>query len=240
MTLRQKFLSTILAFGLCCSSMSMALADSNYDETNDGDLSGDRQNPTAVTLTLGNNTVTATSFDQPEPEVAAAAAAAVDVDYLAVTVPDGHQIEAIIVDAYTFDTAPVANRQVVATSFDNTALDNTVLDDTAFIAVQSGSIFTEPPTGTDVSNLLGYSHFGPSLGHVGTDILDDIAAGEGAIGFVGTLQESQYTFWMQQTGPTPTTYTLNFVVSALTPTASETVEEPSSLAPQIYIPLFGG
>lgn len=212
----RKLLSTILALALCVTLVGTAIADSNYDETNDGDLSGDRLNPTVITLTPGNNTVTATSI-------------AGDVEYLAVAIPDGQQIDAIILDAYTFDDGPVKERTRAA-----------ALDDTAFIAVQSGSVFTEPTSGTDVSNLLGYTHFGTALNQLGTDILDDMAGGSGAIGFIGSLQESQYTFWMQQTGSISTTYTLNIVVSELTPTALDAFEEPNNFATQIYIPLFGG
>src|SRR5262245_5831148 len=46
--------------------------------------------------------------------------------------------------------------------------------DIAFIAVQSGTTFTEPPTGTNVANLLGYTHFGPGAGGATGDILDNM------------------------------------------------------------------
>jgi hypothetical protein len=119
-----------------------------------------------------------------------------DLEYITLSVPAGLQLDAVILDAYVS------------------------LDSTAFIAVQSGTTFTEPPTGTDVSNLLGWSHFGTGLGQVGTDILDDISVGAGAIGFVPPLSEGDYTYWIQQTGANSATYTLDFVVTP----------EPSTLA----------
>jgi len=87
------------------------------------------------------------------------------------------------------------------------------VDGIAFIAVQEGMTFTEPPTGTNVANLLGWSHFGPGVGIFGIDFLQNIGAGAGAIGFVGPLTETDHTWWIQQTGPNLVTYTLDFVVT---------------------------
>jgi hypothetical protein len=86
------------------------------------------------------------------------------------------------------------------------------LDLTGFIGVQSGTTFTEPPTGTNVANLLGYSHFGPGAGNLGLDILPSIGQGGGAIGFAPPLPSGDYTFWIQQTGTNATTYQFDFVV----------------------------
>ena len=86
-------------------------------------------------------------------------------------------------------------------------------DQIAFAGVQSGSTFTEPPTGTNVANLLGYSHFGPGAGNLGLDFLPAMGTGAGSIGFTPPLMGSDYTFWLQQTGPNPVTYRLDFVVA---------------------------
>jgi hypothetical protein len=157
------------------------LADTSYDEGTDGDLSGDRLNPTRLKLTPGSNVLTATSV-------------AGDLEYVTVTVPAGFQLDALMLVAYTS-----ANVQ-------------------SFVALQSGSTFTEPPTGTNVSNLLGYTHFGTGPGQVGTDILDDIAGGAGAIGFTPPLSSGTYTLWLQEIGATPAAYTLNLIVSPSTTT----------------------
>ncbi|WP_413160456.1 PPC domain-containing protein [Capilliphycus salinus ALCB114379] len=110
-----------------------------------------------------------------------------DIEYVTLTVPEGLQLDSVDVASYASDT-----------------------DDIAFAAVQTGSIFTEPPTQTDVENLLGYSHFGAI--DVGTDILEDLANGQGAIGFDSPLPSGDYTFWLQQTGDA-STYSLDFNVS---------------------------
>jgi hypothetical protein len=86
-------------------------------------------------------------------------------------------------------------------------------DQIGFIAVQAGSTFTEPPTGTNVANLLGYSHMGPGAGNLGLDILPSMGQGAGAIGFTPPLTGSDYTFWINQTGSNPVTYRLDFVTS---------------------------
>ncbi len=117
-------------------------------------------------------------------------AAGIDLDYLTVTVPAGLQLDAIVLDTYES-----ANSQ-------------------SFIAVQAGSVFTVPASAPTVGDLLGWNHFGSGPGQVGTDILDDIGAGPGAIGFTGPLPGgSDYTFWIQETGPSPAAYGLDFVVT---------------------------
>lgn len=148
-----------------------------WDEAVQGDLSGNRANPSSAQLEEGNNALFATTQ-------------AGDVEYLTLNVPGGHVLDAILLGVYAG------------------------LDGTAFIAVQSGTTFTEPAVGTTVGNLLGYSHFGPNLGQVGQDILPAIGQGFGAQGFAPPLASGDYTFWIQQTGA-PATYRLEFIVSAL-------------------------
>jgi len=84
--------------------------------------------------------------------------------------------------------------------------------DVAFIAIQSGSTFTEDPDAPDVANILGYSHFGPGLGGATGDILDNIGDGVGAIGFTPPLPSDTYTFWAQQNQGVAVTYQLDLVV----------------------------
>ena len=113
-----------------------------------------------------------------------------DLEYYSITIPAGSQLIAINVTAYSNN-------------------------DIAFIAVQSGPIFTEPNVGPNVANILGYSHFGKSNGTFGTDILDNMGQGPFPgplpIGFIPPLPAGTYTFWTQQTGPAAT-YQLDFVV----------------------------
>jgi len=112
-----------------------------------------------------------------------------DLDYFTFNIGAGFRLDAIILTA--FDSA----------------------DDLAFAAVQSGATFTEPPVGTDPANLLGWLHFAAPL--VGTDILDDMGLGDGAIGFVPPLPSGDYSFWIQQTGTDSVGYGMQFVVSAV-------------------------
>src|SRR5689334_18353067 len=119
--MRNSTLAALLALGLGTLLSSSASATS-YDESVNGDLSNDRLNPTALTLTQGSNMITATSMSG-------------DIEYFRLTVPAGRRLSAVVVVGNTSATL-------------------------SFIAVQAGNQFTEPPTGTVVGNLLGYSHFG--------------------------------------------------------------------------------
>jgi hypothetical protein len=116
-----------------------------------------------------------------------------DLDYFTITVPAGTRLTAINVNSTT--TASLV-----------------------FFAVQAGATMTEPNVGTNPANLLGYTHFGPANGTVGTDILDNLSLGippsPAPIGFTPPLPAGQYTFWYQETSSTPTTSQLNFVVTA--------------------------
>ncbi len=130
---------------------------------------------------------TAISLD-PGSNVITATSVAGDLEYYTVNVPSGFQLSPLTLVSYVS------------------------LDAVAFAAVQSGTTFTEPNVGTNVANLLGWVHFGPGM--VGTDILDDIGAGPGAIGFTGPLPAGDYTFWSQQTGANSTTYAFDLQLTA--------------------------
>lgn len=117
-----------------------------------------------------------------------------DRDYFTVHIPTGLQLYALILTDFVS------------------------VDDVAFVAVQAGTTFTEPPDAADPANILGYMHHGAA--HVGTDILDDIGMGAGAIGFTPPLTSGNYTFWSQETGPDSATYTFEFVVLPATNSAA--------------------
>ncbi|MEL7482801.1 MAG: hypothetical protein AAFN41_00465, partial [Planctomycetota bacterium] len=96
-----------------------------------------------------------------------------DRDYFRFTVPAGSELVAInLVDYQSPDFA-------------------------AFLGIQQGSTFTVDPELPDPGPLLGYVLYGPPA--VGTDLLPDIGAGFGAIGFTGFLPAGEYVFWNQQT-----------------------------------------
>jgi hypothetical protein len=190
--MRQAKCAAVLAAALGVFGSSAAWA-TNYDESVNGDLSGDRLNPTPITLTLGSNLITATSVSG-------------DLEYYRLFVPGGKRLSAVI------------------------AVSNTSAS-LSFIGVQAGTQFTEPPTGTVVANLLGYTHFGVANGTIGTDILPNMGTGAGAKDFTPPLQPGNYTFWSQETSATPSTYTLDFQVTAI-PNAAP--------IPRAALPLFAG
>ncbi|QOJ13757.1 MAG: hypothetical protein HRU75_03480 [Planctomycetia bacterium] len=113
-----------------------------------------------------------------------------DREYVALTIPAGRTLDAVRLTAYAGE------------------------DEVAFIAVQSGGVITEDPGAPDVTNLLGWTHFGPGVG-LGpvSDLLPELAAGPGAIGFAPPLAAGVYAFWIQQTGPSLVTYELDFVTT---------------------------
>ncbi|MDY7020043.1 MAG: hypothetical protein SWJ54_01610 [Cyanobacteriota bacterium] len=110
-----------------------------------------------------------------------------DQEYVTVTIPEGFQLDTVVLESFSESNV-------------------------AFIGVQEGETFTEPLNDSAVrGNLLGYALFGEPR-QVGTNILDNVARGWGAIGFEGALPSGVYTFALQQIGIS-SDYTLAFNVS---------------------------
>jgi len=166
----------LIAALLCVPTASWAAFV--YDESVDGDLSGDGLAPTVLVAGTGVNTLAGTTVNG-------------DLDYLTFNVGAG----------LTFDA-------ITLTAFDSE-------DNIAFIAIQSGAQFTEPPVGTDPANLLGWLHMEQSF--VGTDILDDMGQGDQAIGFTPPLPSGDYSFWIQQTDLDVVSYEMEFIISGGAP-----------------------
>jgi hypothetical protein len=97
-----------------------------------------------------------------------------DRDYVTLNVPAGGSITQLVLRTYTSPDA------------------------TAFVGIQRGSTFTEDPDSPNVSNLLGYTHFGP--GNVGANLLPAMGSAGGAQGFTPPLTGSNFTLWIQQLG----------------------------------------
>ncbi len=110
-----------------------------------------------------------------------------DLDYVTVNVPEG----------YVLSSLELANYESA--------------DDVAFIGIQEGTVFTEPPTDTDAANLLGFTLFGAD--GEGTDILPAIGSGAGSQGFAPPLEAGNYTFWIQQTGTDVVAYSFDLVTT---------------------------
>lgn len=153
-----------------------AILYSEFDPVQD--LSGDRLNPTQLTLSPGTNSLIARSSGGANP----------DREYFTLNLPANLRLDHINLASY------VSN------------------DDVAFLGAQAGATFTEPPVGTNASNLLGWTHFGPSsVAPPGTDLLDNILAKPGQS---VSLPSGKYTFWAQQTGESAR-YQLDFVVTSV-------------------------
>jgi hypothetical protein len=106
-----------------------------------------------------------------------------DVDFFTVTVPAGAFFSALTL--ITFNSA----------------------DDLAFLAIQSGPIITST---TSPAAMLGYVHMSAAL--VGTDVLDDMALGDGALGFTPPLPAGTYAMWTQQLQTQLVSYSFDLVV----------------------------
>jgi hypothetical protein len=110
-----------------------------------------------------------------------------DLDYVTITIPVGMQLTHI------------------------NLLQANVGGAVSFIGVQQGPQVTVPYTTSDASPLLGWHHFGGS--EQGSDILQAIGAGPGAIGFAGPLGPGQYTFWIMELNTAAARpFSLEFVV----------------------------
>jgi hypothetical protein len=156
-------------------------------------LSNNQSVPNAFTLSPGTNAVIG-SLGGTDHQ-----------DWIALTVPSGLQLGAVVLKAY------------VST------------DQQGFTGVQAGTNFVGNP-GT-ASPYLGYAHFGtgatngalPPTNLVGSNILPimgDTSLAAGSQGFTPPLGSGPYTFLIQQTGSAATSYEFDYVV----------VPEPASLA----------
>ena len=152
---------------------------SDYDEAVSGDIANDPNNPLVLPLSEGTTTLSATSGGG-------------DQEYVTVTVPEGFQLDTLVLESYS-------------------------VSDVGFIGVQEGNTFTEPlDDSAERGNILGYTLFGNPR-QIGTDILDEIGNGLDAIGFEGALPSGTYTFALQQLGA-DSDYTLAFNVSEVVAT----------------------
>ncbi|MBI2824351.1 MAG: hypothetical protein HYX69_06655 [Planctomycetia bacterium] len=175
---------SVCALWAACWSANIACGSVVWDESVNGDLSGNRLAPTAIAIAVGDNELVGSVKGG-------------ELDYVTFTVPAGAVLSKLVLESFTST------------------------DQIAFIAIQNGATFTEPAVGTVTANLLGYTHFGPGEGNVGTDILDDMGTGAGAQGFTPPLPAGAYALWIQQLSSL-TSYQFDFVVS--------NVPEPSAAA----------
>ncbi len=128
-----------------------AAANVIYDEAVNGDLSGDRFNPTIITLGLGQNTIT---MDVVDSNLDGG-----DRDYFTFSLAGGLSVDAILL-------ADASNP-------------NGGFDATAFVGLGSGNFFDFDPDTFQGPGLIGFVLTTPDL--VGTDIIGDLNATQGAL-----------------------------------------------------------
>ena len=88
-------------------------------------------------------------------------------------------------------------------------------DDLGFLGIVTGDTFTVDPANPNVTDLLGYVHYGEL--DVNQDILPSMGQGPGSQGFTPPLGPGDYSFWVRQGGADPATWDLNFVVTTPIP-----------------------
>jgi hypothetical protein len=167
---------TLLTAALACLPGIATAA--NHDESVDGDISGVPATPTAIAFSEGANVIKG-------------AAGAGDFDLISFTVPDGHQLSSLYLDAYSN------------------------LGYQSFVGLQNSATWT---TGTGFGvvgeTLMGYALFDAGL--VGTNLLADMGVngvGFGS-GFTPPLPSGAYSFLIQDT-TSPFSYQFTFNVTAV-------------------------
>ena len=87
-------------------------------------------------------------------------------------------------------------------------------DDLGFLGVVTGDYFSVDPANPDVTQLMGYVHYGEL--DVGQDILPTMGMGPGSQGFTTPVGPGTYSFWVRQGGADLSHWDLNFVVESST------------------------
>jgi hypothetical protein len=172
------------ALFVVCAVSSAAAMAGGYSEKQSGDMSGDRKMPTAVSLDLGANKITGRFGSR-----TTGSGTETDLDYFKIKIAPGQVLSAIVLGTATDVGVGVS-----------------------FISLQAGKVMTVPPDTQTPAKLLGWMHFG--TGDEGNNILPDIAAGPGAIGFTPPLGAGTYTFWLQELSVCSCRYEFNFKVSS--------------------------
>jgi hypothetical protein len=119
------------------------------------------------------------------PNSVTGAVTAGERDYFRITVPENASLAQIVLAAYGTNNL-------------------------GFFAIQRGTQITVDPAGASAAPLLGWVH--TTRGLAGTNILDNLGNGAGAMGFTPPLGPGDYSFWMQQANAVLTTYTFDLVI----------------------------
>lgn len=171
-----------LAAALALVAGGTAQAAVAWDESTNGDLSGNGLAPSFAAFAAGGNQLFGTT-GRP------VAGGEVDRDYLHFTVPAGYALQSLGVLPGTTGL-PGAG---------------------AFIGLQAGNQVTVAPGGFSAAGLLGWTLFGPDqIGSDLFDSMSISAADSS--GFAVPLPAGSYSLWVQETGVGAANYALEFVV----------------------------
>lgn len=88
----------------------------------------------------------------------------------------------------------------------------------SFIGMQVGPVMTVDPNSGSATGLLGWWLYNEN--DIGVDILQQMGASPGAVGFSGALPAGTYTVWVQETGTGVANYGFDFSVTAVPEPAS--------------------
>ena len=83
----------------------------------------------------------------------------------------------------------------------------------AFMSIPAGSVLPFDSEDPDTGQLPGYALFDEN--YVGTDILLEMGAAFGTIGYGDPLGAGDYTIWAQEQAPTPDSRNLGFIVTQI-------------------------
>lgn len=158
----------------------------NWDELNDGELSGDGNAPTFITFTEGSNLIEGTmgSLGGTGP---------LDADVWTFTITAGYYLTGITLVAYSAPTGP----------------------HDSFMAIDDATTINMSDPSLHLSNGLWNEQL-DGFGNTYTDLMAILDAGPafGGTGFDGPLGPGNYTFWVQE-GSEQIQYSINFEMTAV-------------------------
>ena len=132
--------------------VGVASADVVYDEATDGELSGDPDAPTVISVGEGNNTVVFVTDQDGD-----------DRDIFTFTVAEGYQLSGVILDVYDTNSNDPANLGFIGFSAgDVLGLDPAAPDPTQLLGY---ALVSEADSGTDIFDLMALG--GGSQGYDG-------------------------------------------------------------------------
>ncbi|MFT7670034.1 MAG: hypothetical protein ACI8X5_002741 [Planctomycetota bacterium] len=134
-------MKTSLLIAASIAALSMSTFANDYDESIDGDLSGDHLTPGMLNLTLGSNLVIST---QQGPSFG------LDVDYLTVNIPAGMRLAEVNVISYVSSFADAEFLGIQAGTPFTTPHDNTKASD-----LLGGIVYGSMHIGTDILPAMG-------------------------------------------------------------------------------------